>query len=63
MQRSILQIAVALSFLLVPALASADSAGEPGRESGKANPLRNVYFGDQHLHSENSPDAFAAGTR
>jgi hypothetical protein len=63
MQRSLIQVAVALSFLLVPALASADSGGEPGRESGKANPLRNVYFGEQHLHSENSPDAFAAGTR
>jgi hypothetical protein len=41
----------------------ADSAGEPGRSSGKANPLKNVYFGEQHLHTSNSPDAFAAGSR
>ncbi len=27
------------------------------------NPLRNLYFGEQHLHSYMSPDAFAAGTR
>jgi hypothetical protein len=42
---------------------AADSAGEPGRSSGKPNPLNNVYFGEQHLHTENSPDAFAMGTR
>ena len=39
------------------------SAGEPGRASGKPNPLNNVYFGEQHLHSVNSADAFAMGTR
>jgi hypothetical protein len=44
-------------------LATADSAGEPGRDSGKANPLKNVYFGEQHLHTADSPDAFAMGTR
>jgi len=42
---------------------AADSAGEPGRSNGKANPLKNVYFGEQHLHTRNSPDAFAVGTR
>jgi hypothetical protein len=42
---------------------AADSAGEPGRSSGKANPLKNVYFGEQHLHSQWSADAFAAGGR
>lgn len=44
-------------------VSAADSAGEPGRSSGKANPLKNVYFGEQHLHTSNSPDAFAAGSR
>jgi hypothetical protein len=39
------------------------SAGEPGRGSGKPNPLKNVYFGEQHLHTAASPDAFAVGTR
>ena len=43
--------------------AGAQSVGELGGASGKPNPLKNVYFGEQHLHSENSPDAFAAGTR
>ena len=41
----------------------ADSIGEPGRSAGKSNPLKNVYFGEQHLHTRNSPDAFAAGGR
>ena len=27
------------------------------------NPLNNVYFGEQHLHTANSPDAFSFGTR
>jgi hypothetical protein len=40
-----------------------DSIGEPGHSSGKANPLKNVDFGEQHLHSVWSADAFAAGTR
>jgi len=29
----------------------------------KRNPLRNVYFGEQHMHSEMSPDAYAVGVR
>ncbi|MBW2161083.1 MAG: DUF3604 domain-containing protein, partial [Deltaproteobacteria bacterium] len=37
--------------------------GEPGRASDAPNPLKNVYFGEQHLHTANSPDAFAMGTR
>jgi hypothetical protein len=41
----------------------ADSIGEPGRSTGKKNPLNNVYFGEQHLHTQDSPDAFAMGTR
>lgn len=42
---------------------SADSEGEPARGSGKPNPLKNVYFGEEHLHTSNSPDAFVVGTR
>jgi len=41
----------------------AQSGGEPGRGSDQPNPLKNVYFGEQHLHTVNSPDAFAFGTR
>jgi hypothetical protein len=37
--------------------------GEPGRDAKKPNPLNNVYFGEQHLHTQDSPDAFAMGTR
>jgi len=35
--------------------------GEPGLSSGKKNPLNNVYFGEEHMHTVNSADAF--GTR
>jgi len=31
--------------------AYAESPAEPGRDSGKANPLKNVYFGEEHLHT------------
>ena len=55
----------ALSATLLLGIGSvwADSPGEPGRDSGKPNPLNNVYFGEQHLHTQASPDAFAFGTR
>jgi hypothetical protein len=58
-------IAVAIASLALGASFSAlaDSRGEPGRDSGKSNPLHNVYFGEEHLHSDASPDAFAFGTR
>ncbi len=39
------------------------NVGEPGRASDKPNPLNNVYFGEQHIHTVNSGDAFAFGTR
>lgn len=51
----------ALLSLSIPALAGV--VGEPGRESNQPNPLNNVYFGEQHLHTVASPDAFAFGTR
>jgi hypothetical protein len=56
-------LGLALAVLLLPSLALAQSVGEPGRAAGKKNPLKNVYFGEQHLHSEMSPDAYAVGTR
>jgi hypothetical protein len=53
-----------LSLTLVTSVfAQTDSIGEPGREGSKANPLKNVYFGEQHLHTANSPDAFVIGVR
>ncbi|MGB5620321.1 MAG: DUF3604 domain-containing protein, partial [Desulfobacterales bacterium] len=51
------------SLLVASGVWAQDSAGEPGRDSDKPNPLNNVYFGEQHLHTVNSPDAFAMGTR
>jgi hypothetical protein len=29
--------------------------------SNKANPLKNVYFGEEHMHTRNSFDAFTIG--
>jgi hypothetical protein len=51
------------SILVVSGAWATEPVGEPGRGSGKKNPLKNVYFGEQHLHTSNSPDAFAAGSR
>ena len=36
-------------------------AGEPGRAAGGKNPLNNVYFGEQHLHTTTSVDAYIQG--
>ena len=58
-----LTLAIATSLFCSVSAWAADSQGEPGRSSGKANPLKNVYFGEQHLHTQDSPDAFAMGTR
>ena len=60
---SVLTLSILCSALFTAGALAADSAGEPGRSSSKANPLNNVYFGEQHLHTVNSPDAFAMGTR
>ena len=49
------------ALLLGAAPAFADSPGEPGRDADKKNPLKNVYFGEQHMHTQNSFDAFTAG--
>jgi hypothetical protein len=54
---------IVCSALVVAGAAAADSEGEPGRDSGKPNPLKNVYFGEQHLHTRASPDAFVIGVR
>jgi len=57
-------ILVACVALVAPAAFAQDrSIGEPGRGGSGPNPLKNVYFGEQHLHTANSPDAFAMGTR
>jgi len=50
------------SAITLPAVAQY-SIGEPGRSDRGPNPLKNVYFGEQHLHTQQSPDAFAMGTR
>ena len=56
---------VSLAVITLQASASllAASAGEPGSNAQGPNPLRNVYFGEQHLHTSNSPDAFVIGVR
>jgi len=50
------------SVLLTAGVVAADPLGEPGRSAGGKNPLKNVYFGEQHMHTQDSPDAFAMGT-
>jgi hypothetical protein len=41
--------------------AQAESPGEPGRDADGKSPQKNVYFGEQHMHTRNSFDAFTAG--
>ena len=59
----VLTLSALTSVLFTAGAFAADSTGEPGRSSGEKNPLNNVYFGEQHLHTQDSPDAFAMGTR
>jgi len=57
----VLPLSLLCSALLVTGAFAAGSIGEPGREAGKPNPLKNVYFGEQHMHTRNSFDAFTIG--
>ena len=56
-------LSLAITALLTAGVFAADSNGEPGRNSSKPNPLKNVYFGEQHMHTQNSYDAYGMGTR
>ena len=58
-----LTLSVLCSVLIGANALAADSIGEPGRGSGKPNPLKNVYFGEQHMHTQNSFDAYTVGVR
>ena len=60
---SVLTLSVLCSVLFACGAFAADTAGEPGRSSGKPNPLKNVYFGEQHMHTQNSFDAWTVGVR
>jgi hypothetical protein len=59
-----IKLSVVLVSLLIgtAGLNAADSIGEPGRSSGKPNPLKNLYFGEQHMHTQASFDAYTIGT-
>jgi len=56
-------ILILIAALFVSTTFFAQSIGEPGREEGKPNPLKNVYFGEQHLHTQNSFDAWTVDVR
>jgi len=45
-------VALAAVLVVLPAFAQDRSIDEPGRETGKPNPLKNVYFGEQHQNQE-----------
>jgi hypothetical protein len=61
--RTFTKFAAALlcSAALMPAAWAADPIGEPGRGADGKNTLKNVYFGEQHMHTRNSFDAFTIG--
>ncbi len=56
-------VASLLCSVALVSIANAQNAGQQPGEAGKPNPLKNVYFGEEHLHTVNSPDAFSFGTR
>ena len=56
-------LAIAVSIALAPLASAEQTVGEPGRDDRGKNPLRNVYFGEQHLHTQASPDSFSVGNR
>jgi len=47
--------------LLTSTVCAAESVGEPGRDGRGPNPMKNVYFGEEHMHTRNSFDAFTIG--
>ena len=51
-------IMMVLAIAVVCSFAISQVQGKP-----EPNPLKNVYFGEQHRHTQDSPDAFAMGTR
>ena len=57
----VLTLSVLCSALYAGGVIADDSVGEPGRGADGKNPLKNVYFGEQHMHTRNSFDAFTAG--
>jgi len=61
--RNKLTIGILTSLVCSVSALAADSVGEPGRNAKEPNPLKNVYFGEEHMHTTNSPDAFVIGTR
>ncbi len=48
---------------LTAGVSAEDTIVEPGRGANSKNPLKNVYFGEQHMHTRNSFDAFTVGVR
>jgi len=61
--RNLRTFSFALALMLTFATAGAQNTGEPGRDASSPNPLKNVYFGEEHIHTGNSPDAFVMGVR
>jgi hypothetical protein len=59
-----MSVALAAALLCSSALSTsalAQNVGQPAGEAGKPNPLNNVYFGEQHLHTTSSADAYIQG--
>ena len=60
-RRSTKALSVLCAAMFVSGAFAADSIGEPGRSAGGKNLLKNVYFGEEHMHTRNSFDAFTIG--
>jgi hypothetical protein len=61
-QTNLRSIILSILFVSINSFSFSQSNPEPGRESNAPNPLKNVYFGEQHMHTRNSFDAFTVGS-
>ena len=61
---SVLTLSVLCSALIsANAFAAETASGHDSDVASKPNPLNNLYFGEQHLHTSASVDAFIMGNR
>lgn len=64
MKKEILKSLIILVMIFTPLTTLfAQNNGEPNREKEGPNPTKNLYFGEEHIHTSASPDAFAIGNR
>ena len=52
LRTGLVNFSLLFSALIAAVVFSTDTIGEPGRNADGKNALKNVYFGEQHLHTQ-----------